>query len=140
MVSIYGVGGKLLRAWQSLYDDNRMCMRVGGEESEWSESKVCSRQSCVMSFWLFNVNMEGVVREVYARAEGNGVNLVGVDGRGWELCQVLFVDDTALVADLDCKLQKLVKNFSRVYERIKLKVNVNKSKVMHCSRRVDGGD
>ena len=29
MVSTYEVGGKLLRALQSLYDDNRMCVRVG---------------------------------------------------------------------------------------------------------------
>ena len=43
MVSIYGVGGnlgKLLRALQSLYDDNRMCVRVWGEKSVWFESKV----------------------------------------------------------------------------------------------------
>ena len=38
---------------QSLYDDNGMCMRVGGEESEWFESKVGLKQSCVTS-WLFN--------------------------------------------------------------------------------------
>ena len=31
---------------------------------------------------------------MYARAEGNGVNLVGMDGGGWELCQVLFADDS----------------------------------------------
>ena len=37
--------------------------------------------------------MDGVVREVYARAEGNGVNLAEVDGQGWELCQVLFANE-----------------------------------------------
>ena len=80
VVSIYGVGGKLLRALQSLYDDNRMCVRVGGGESEWFEAKVGSRQGCVMSPWLFIIYMDGVVREVYARAEGNGVNATGVGG------------------------------------------------------------
>ena len=43
--------------------------------------------------------MDGVVREVYARAEENGVNLVGLDGRRWESCQVLFADDTAVVEE-----------------------------------------
>ena len=33
------------------------------------------RQDCVVSPWLFNM-----YREVYARDEGNGVNLVGLDG------------------------------------------------------------
>ena len=35
---------------------------------------------------------------MYVRPEGNGVNLVGVDGQEWELCKVLFADDTVLVA------------------------------------------
>ena len=42
-MNIFGVGGnlgKLLRALQSLYDDNRMCVRVWGEKSVWLESKV----------------------------------------------------------------------------------------------------
>ena len=30
-------------------------MRVGGEESEWFESKVGLRQGCVTSSWLFNI-------------------------------------------------------------------------------------
>ena len=38
-VSIYGVGGKLLRALQGLYEDNGT-VKVGGEETEWFESKV----------------------------------------------------------------------------------------------------
>ena len=49
VVSLYGVGGKLLRAMKSMYDDNRMCVRVGGEESEWFETKVGLRQGCIMS-------------------------------------------------------------------------------------------
>ena len=33
-----------------------------------------------MSPWLFNIYMDGVVREVDGRVEGNEVNLIGVDG------------------------------------------------------------
>ena len=139
VASLYGVGGKLLRALQSMYEGNRMCVRVGGEESEWFESKVGLRQGCVMSPWLFNLYMDGVVREVSARVEGEGVKMVGADGRGWELCQILFADDTALVADSEEKLQKLVEEFGRVCERRKLRVNVNKSKVMRCTRGDDVG-
>ena len=88
-----GGGDVKLRALQSLYDDNRMCVRVGREESECFESKVGLRQGCMTSPWLFNIYMDGVVREVHAR-EGNGVELVGMDGQGWELCQVLFLQMT----------------------------------------------
>ena len=68
--------------------------------------------------------MDGVVREVYARAERYGVSLMEVHGQGWELCQILLADDTALAADSQDKLQELVEEFSRVCERRKLKVNV----------------
>ena len=50
VVIIYGIGGTLLRALQSLYDDDdRFCVRLGGEESEWFESKVGLRQGYMMS-------------------------------------------------------------------------------------------
>ena len=84
-------------------------MRMGGgEEREWFESKVGLRQA-----WLLNIYMDGVVREVYATAERNGMNLVGVDGQGWELSGSVC-RDTALVADSEAKMQKLVEEFGRV--------------------------
>ena len=51
--------------------------------------------------------MDSVVREVYARTEGNGVSLVGMNGQGWELCQIVLADNKVLVAGLEDKLQKL---------------------------------
>ena len=38
------MGGKLLRVLQSLYEDNKMCVIVVGEESERFESKMSLRQ------------------------------------------------------------------------------------------------
>ena len=52
----------------------------------------------------------------------------------FEINQLLFADETALVADSEQKLCRLVSEFGRVYERRKLRVKVGKSKVMRCSR------
>ena len=60
------------------------------------------------------------------------------DGR-FEINHLLFADDTALVADSEQKLCRLVSEFGRVCERRKLRVNVGKSKVMGCSRCVNEG-
>ncbi len=38
------------------------------------------RQGCVMSPWLFNVYMDGVVREVNARVQDEGLVMLGDDG------------------------------------------------------------
>ncbi len=69
---------------------------------------------------------------------GRGLCLVNADGREWNLSQLLFADDTALVADSKGRLRHLVEKFGRVCKRRKLKVNGSKSKVMRCMRLVDG--
>ena len=61
------------------------------------------------------------------------------NGGRFEINQLLFADDTALVADLEKKLCRLASEFGRVCERRKFKVNVDKSKVMRCSRYGNGG-
>ena len=87
-----------------------------------------------MSPWLFNVYMDGVVREVNARMLGKGPELLSVNGGIFEINLLLFADDTALEADSEEKLCRLKSEFGRVCERRKSGVNVGKSKVMRYSR------
>ena len=61
MLRVQEVGGKLLKAVQSLYVDIRACVQVENDVSEWFPVNVGLRQGCVMSPWLFNVYMDGVV-------------------------------------------------------------------------------
>ena len=79
-----------------------------------------------------------VVREVNARVLGRGLKLVDGNDNERELNQLLFADDTVVVADSERKLCQLVTEFGRVCERRKLRVNVGKSKVMRCTRNEDG--
>ena len=66
--------------------------------------------------WLFNVYMDGVVREVNVRVLGNGPELLGANCGRSEINQLLFADGTALVADSEEKLCRLVSEFRRVCE------------------------
>jgi hypothetical protein len=68
----------------------------------------------------FNIFIDGVVREINARVLERGAALMGDSDDEWQLSQILYVDDTALVADEECKLQILVSKFVRVCERIKI--------------------
>jgi len=132
VMRIYGVGGRLLRGVQSFYASSRACVRVADGVSDWFSVNVGLRQGCVMSPWLFNLFMDGVVREVNARMLGRGCEMVH-GNETWHLSQLLFADDTALVADSEERLSMLVKEFGRVCDRRKLNVNVGKSKVMRCA-------
>ena len=59
-----------------------------------------------------------------------------MNGDRFEINQLLFADDTALVADSEQKLCRLVTEFGRVCERRKLRVSEGKNKVTRCSRYV----
>ena len=80
MLRVYGVGGKFLKVVQSFYVDSRACVRVGNDVSEWFPVNVGLRQGCVMLPWLFNVYMDGVVREVNVRGLGRGLELLSANG------------------------------------------------------------
>ena len=69
---------------------------------------------------------------------GKGLELLRANRGRFEINQLLFADDTALVADSEKKLCRLVSEYGRVCERIKLRVNVGKSKVTRCSSMVMG--
>ena len=138
MLRVYGVGGKLLKAVQRFYVDSWACVQVGNDASEWFRVNVGLRQGCVMSTWLFNVYKDGVVQEVNVRVLGKGLDLLSANGGRFEINQMLFADDSALVADSEEKLCRLVSEFGRVCKRRKLGVNVSKSKVMRCSRYGNG--
>ena len=58
---MYGVGEELLKAVHSFYVDCRAYVWVGNDVGEWFLVNVGFRQGCVMSPWLFNVYMDGVV-------------------------------------------------------------------------------
>ena len=78
--------------------------------------------------------MYGLVREVNFRVLGKVLKLLSANSGRFEINQLLFADDTALVADSEEKLCRLVSEFGRVCERRKLIVNVGKRKVMRCSK------
>ena len=63
----------------------------------WFPVNVGLRQGCVMSPWFFNVYMDGV--------HGQELELLPTNGGRFEINQLLFADDTVLVAaDSDDKL------------------------------------
>ena len=61
------------------------------------------------------------------------VELPSGNGGRFKINLLLFADDTALVADSEEKLCRLVSEIGRACERRKLRVNVGKNKVIRCS-------
>jgi len=61
---MYGINGNLLRAIQSFYSESEARVSVCREDGEWFSVKAGLWQGCVLSPWLFNIFMYGVMREV----------------------------------------------------------------------------
>lgn len=75
VLKVCRVSGKLLSDVTLLYEDANACVRVNGEVGERFKINEGVRQGCIMSSWLFNLFMDGVVREMKARVGKGGVDL-----------------------------------------------------------------
>ena len=91
VLRLYGVGGKLLRAFQSFYEGSKVCVRIGNEVSERFSVKVGDHYGC---YYLY---MDWIMREMQVRTLRRGAQLVGNVEEKWEVSQLLFDDDTVLV-------------------------------------------
>ena len=80
MLRMYCVGVKLLSEITSMYVDSLACVRIKGGESEQFRIDGVVRQGCVMSPCLFNVYMDGVMKEVKMGMGRRGVSSTE-DGR-----------------------------------------------------------
>ncbi len=108
-------------------------MRVNGELSENFSVEVGVRQGCKMSPWLFNIYMDGCIREMKVGVWDLGARL-NVRGVDQPVVESLHTDDAVLLAESEGMLQRMVDEFDRVCKRRKLKVNAGKIKVMHFER------
>ena len=70
---------------------------------------------------------------------GKGLELLNVNCGRYEVTLQLFAHDTALVADSDGKLCRVVSEFGRACESRKLRVEVGNSKHIRYSRYGNGG-
>ena len=78
--------------------------------------------------WLFNLYMDGVMKELEVGVAGNGVRMME-NGDKWMVPYLLYVYNLFLYGESEESLRVLVERFGRVCKRRCLKVNVDKSKV-----------
>ena len=98
MLRIYDVGGKLLSGIKNMYVNSSACGRVKGGASERFSIYSGVRQGCIMFSWLFNVYMDGVMKEVKMGLGRRGVSSME-DGREWRLPGLFYADDLVLYGE-----------------------------------------
>ena len=96
-------------------------MQADGEVTDWFKVRQGVRQGCPMSLWLFNIYLDTVVKEARGSFQG------GVALNACKVQVLLFVDDTALVADAEEDLKHGITALQEVVREHKLGINWGKT-------------
>ncbi len=103
VLKVYGVGGQLMKGI-TFYREMNACVKVDGELRDSFVIEVGVRQGCVISPWLFNVFMDGCMREMKAKVGKIGARLK-LNRVDWSVVPCLFLDDNVLLAESERELQ-----------------------------------
>ena len=119
--------GKDIRIIVNLYWGQVAVVRTKKGNSRNIAIKRGTRQGCVLSPYLFNLLTETIFREVDPSW--------GVSVGGKRLSNLRYADDTALMAESETELQRIVDRVNEVGKEFGMKINVKKQKTMVVNRK-----
>ena len=129
----YGVDEGLVRALRGFYDGSKACVRVNSVMSDVFKIERGVRQGCVMSPWLFNIFMDKCMKETCK-------GMKGVMFGNVNLRVLLYADDAVVFAESASDLQVSLDRMNERMERMDLKMNVGKTKVVVFDREGEHDD
>ena len=126
VLSSEGIKGKFFVAVKSMYNSLLSCVRINNTFSDFFDCPVGVRQGCVMSPTLFSLFINQLANHI----NNNGVHGVQLLPTLLELFILLFADDVALLSTSPGGLQAQLNSLKNCCDQLKLKVNIDKTKVM----------
>jgi hypothetical protein len=128
----YGVGPNLLRLQKKFWDDAKTVCRAGGNYGLPFGAHRGVTQGGPLSSLMFNVCVDCVVREWLRQVLGENVAQDGVGDLVRDHCIAFFVDNGLVAARCPEWLQSSFDVLINLFERIGLRTNAKKTKVMTC--------
>ena len=122
-----GLGGRLYNALISLYKTVKSCVRLNGLSTDFFNVKCGLKQGCLLSPLLFNLYINDLVSDMKQLNSG-----IDIDGE--KVCILLYADDVILMADTEEELNGLLDCLHQWCEKNCLKINKEKSKILHFRR------
>ena len=119
-----GIGGKMYRCLQSIYDSCQCAVNVNGYITSMFASHFGVRQGDSLSPTLFNIYINDLVHDL--RQVNAGVKL---DGRIVQC--LLYADDIAILGESENDVQLQLNALYNWCRKWRMNVNVNKSKIVH---------
>ena len=111
-----------------MYAGQEATVRSGHGTTDWSLIEKEVRQSCILSPYLFNLYAEYIMRN--ARLE-EAQAVIKIAGRN--INNLRYADDSTLMAESEEELKSLLMKVKEESEKVGLKLNIQKTKVMASS-------
>ena len=107
-------------------------VRTGHGTTDWFQiGKVC--QGCILSPCLFNIYPEYIVRNAGLKEAQAGIKIAGRN-----INNLRYADDTTLMAESEEELKSLLMKVKDESEKVGLKLNIQKTKIMASSPITSG--
>ena len=125
----YGIHGKILDVIRSLYRNLQSCVRVNGRFTDWFSQSAGVLQGDTLAPTLFAIFINDLAMEIKALD-------LGVPIQNYENVSILlFADDIVLISESQENLQTMMNTAGDWSNRWSLKMNYDKTKVMHFHKQ-----
>ena len=110
---------------RNLYAGQEATVRTGHGPTDWFQIGKGVRQGCILSPCLFNFYAEYIMRNTGLEEAQAGIKIARRN-----INNLLYVDDTTLMAESEEKLNSLLMKVKEESEKVGLKLNIQKTNIM----------
>ena len=120
-----GIADHLTCLLRDLHAGKGATVRTGHGTTDWFQIGKGVLQGCILSPCLFNLYAECIMRNAGLAVEQAGIKIAGRN-----INNLRYADDTTLLAESEEKLKRLLMTVKAESEKVGLKLNVQKTKIM----------
>ena len=122
-----GIPDCLAHLLRNLYAGQEATVKTGHGTTDWFQIGRRVHQGCILSLCLFNLYAEYIMRNAGLEEAQAGIKIAGRN-----INNLIYVDDTTLMAESE-ELKSLLMKVKEESEKIGLKLNIQKTKIMASS-------
>ena len=120
-----GIPDHLTCLLTNLYAGQEARVRTAHGKTDWFQLGNAICQGCILSFCLFNLYAEYIMKNAELEEAQAGIKMAGRN-----INNLRYADDTTLMAETEEELKSLLMQVKEESEKVGLKLNIQKMKIM----------
>ena len=118
---------------RNLYAGQKATVRIGHGTTDWFQLRKGVRQGCILSPCLFNFYAKYIMQNAGLDEVQAGIKIAGRN-----INNIRYADDTTFMAESEEELKSLLMKVKEESEKVGLKLNIQKAKIMASSPSLHG--